>query len=201
MTEEKGVLGFCLSGHLFNAYAGEVRQFAKSRISELDVSREPKWIAGIIAGIRTQMSQRGKMMVVSLDDGSATIEVTVFSELLEQKRAIFREDEFLAVFGKVSEDRFSGGLRLNADDALDITEARLHFGQHMAFDLPEKFSAFALKEILSAYVNGKGMRLRTNYVSGDNRCLIDFGADWQILPKDECLNRLAQHFENVRVVY
>lgn len=71
--------------------------------------------------------------------------MTVFSELLEQKRAIFKEDEFLAVFGKVSEDRFSGGLRLNADDALDIAEARLHFGQHIAFSLPEKFSPSVLK--------------------------------------------------------
>lgn len=201
LTEEKGVLGFCLSGHLFNAYAGEVRQFAKSRISELEVSREPKWIAGIIAGIRTQMSQRGKMMVVSLDDGSATIEVTVFSELLEQKRAIFREDEFLAVFGKVSEDRFSGGLRLNADDALDITEARLHFGQHMAFDLPENFSVSMLKSALSSYTKTGGLRLIADYVTGENKCQIEFGTDWLICPTDECLAGFSQHMKGARVIY
>jgi len=29
------------------------------------------------------------------------------------------EDEFLMIFGKVFEDRFSGGLRINADEAMD----------------------------------------------------------------------------------
>lgn len=201
LTEEKGVLGFCLSGHLFHAYAGEARQFAGNRISELGVSRDPKWVVGIVAGIRTQMSQRGKMMVVSLDDGTATIEVTVFSELLEQKRAIFKEDEFLAVFGKVSEDRFSGGLRLNADDVLDIAEARLHFGQYIAFSLPEKFSPSVLKEVLASYTGENGMRLIADYVTGGNECQYDFGSGWLILPKDECINELTQHFENVHVVY
>ena len=201
LTEEKGVLGFCLSGHLFHAYVQEARQFARSRVSELDVSREPRWIAGIIAGTRSQMSQRGKMMVVSLDDGSASLEVTVFSELLEQKRAFFKEDEFLAVFGKVSEDRFSGGLRLNADDALDIREARLHFGEYVTFVLPERFSLAKLKELLSPFVEKNGMRIVADYGFRDNRCRLDFGPDWLISPTDDCLNALAQHFSNVQVVY
>ena len=201
LTEEKGVLGFCLSGHLFHAYAKEARQFARARISELDVSREPRWVVGIVTSIRTQMSQRGKMMVVSLDDGTASVEVTVFSELLEQKRTIFKEDEFLAVFGKVSEDRFSGGLRLNADDALDIAEARLHFGQHIAFSLPEKFSPSVLKGMLVSCAGENGMRLIADYVAGENRCQYDFGTGWLVLPKDECINELAQRFENVHVVY
>ena len=121
--------------------------------------------------------------------------------MLEQKRAIFKEDEFLAVFGKVSEDRFSGGLRLNADDALDIAEARLHFGQHIAFSLPEKFSPSVLKGMLVSCTGENGMRLIADYVAGENRCQYDFGTGWLVLPKDECINELAQRFENVHVVY
>ena len=201
LTEEKGVLGFCLSGHLFNAYAAEARQFAKTRIIELEPSRDPKWVAGVISGNRTQMTQRGKMMIVTLDDGSGTIEVTIFSDLMDQKRPIFREDEFLAVFGKVSEDRFSGGLRLNADDALDILSARSHFGQHISFTLPENFSIGKLKEVISPWQQENGMRLMADYVSDGNKCRIDFGKNCLLGPNDECLNSLNQQFKDVKVVY
>ena len=201
MTEEKGVLGFCLSGHLFNAYAAEARQFAKTRIVELEPSRDPKWVAGVISGNRTQMTQRGKMMIVTLDDGSGTIEVTIFSELMDQKRPIFKEDEFLAVFGKVSEDRFSGGLRLNADDALDISGSRLHFGQHISFTLPEKFNLAKLKEAITPWQTEDGIRLIADYIVDGNKCRIDFGANCLLGPNDECLNSLSQQFKDAKVTY
>ena len=43
-------------------------------------------------------------------------------EVYDPNRALFKEDEFLAVQGKVSEDRFSGGLRLNAGSQVAVTQ-------------------------------------------------------------------------------
>ena len=129
LTEEKSALGFYLSGHLFNAYAEEVRKFVRTKLSSLEPSREPKLMAGIISGLRTQMTQRGKMIIVTLDDGTAQVEVTIYNELYDPNRALFKEDEFLAVQGKVSEDRFSGGLRITADKVMDIAAARVAFGK------------------------------------------------------------------------
>ena len=114
LTEEKSALGFYLSGHLFTAYAEEARRFARTKLSSLEASRtESRMIAGIISAIRVQMTQRGKMIIVTLDDASATVDVTVYNEIYEANKRLFKEDEFLAVQGKVSEDRFSGGLRIN----------------------------------------------------------------------------------------
>ena len=202
LSEEKSVLGFCMSGHLFDAYSKEARNFCPDRISKLDSSREPKWVAGMIAAVRTQMSQRGKMMIVSLDDGTAMIDVTVFSELLEEKQSLFKEDEFVAVFGKVSEDRFSGGLRMTADDALDIVGARLQFGQYLSFALQEKISVQELKALLQPYaVKERGFHLIAEYASGGNACRFDFGDDWRIIPDDVCLNDLAQRLGRMQIVY
>src|SRR5690606_2260798 len=50
LTEEKAALGFYLSGHLFDAYAEEVRRFARTKLANVDPSREPRLLAGIISG-------------------------------------------------------------------------------------------------------------------------------------------------------
>ena len=79
LQEEKTALGFYLSGHLFDAYKDEVRRFVRQKIGELKEGRD-KLIAGVIASLRTQMTQRGKMLIALLDDGTGQCEVTVFNE-------------------------------------------------------------------------------------------------------------------------
>ena len=86
LTEEKTALGFYLSGHLFNAYAEEVRKFVTTKLASLEPSREPRLMAGMISGVRTQMTQRGKILIVTLDDGTATVDVTVYNELYEAEQ-------------------------------------------------------------------------------------------------------------------
>ena len=61
LQEEKSALGFYLSGHLFDAYKGEVRRFVRQKIGELKEGRD-KLVAGVITTMRTQMTQRGKML-------------------------------------------------------------------------------------------------------------------------------------------
>src|SRR5207249_4302240 len=69
------------------------------------------WMAGVVAQARMQMTRRGRMMVLTLDDASAQVEITVFNELFEKSRDKIREDALLVVAGKVQRDEFSGGLR------------------------------------------------------------------------------------------
>jgi DNA polymerase-3 subunit alpha len=100
---------------MFDTYAPEVRRFARTKLADLEPSREARMLCGVITGVRTQMTQRGKILIVSLDDKTAVVEVTVYSEVFEANKNIFKEDEFLLVVGKVSEDRFNGGLRITAE--------------------------------------------------------------------------------------
>jgi DNA polymerase-3 subunit alpha len=53
LMQEKAALGFTLSGHLFDAWAGEVRRFARQPIADLVDSREPQLLAGIVTDPRT----------------------------------------------------------------------------------------------------------------------------------------------------
>ena len=151
LTEEKAALGFYLSGHLFHAYADEVRKFIRTKLSDLMPAREPKLMAGIISGLRPQMTQRGRMMIVTLDDANAQVEVTVYSEVYEANRALFKEDEFLAVQGKISEDRFSGGLRITAEKVMDIAAARSHFVKALRLSMNGQADAVKLRELIQPF--------------------------------------------------
>ena len=155
LTEEKSALGFYLSGHLFNAYADEARKFARTQLADLSPSREPKLIAGIISGLRTQMTQRGRLLIVTLDDNTAQVEVTVYNEVFDSHRALFKEDEFLAVQGKISEDRFSGGLRITADRVMDIATARAAFVKALRLSMNGQADAQRLRELIEPFQQSK----------------------------------------------
>lgn len=140
-----------MSGHLFNAYVEEAAKFARTRLVDLKPAREPKLMAGIISGVRTQMTQRGRMLIVTLDDNTAQVEVTVYSEIYEANRSLFREDEFLAVQGKVAEDRFSGGLRITADRVMDIAAARANFVKALRLSMNGQADAVKLRELIAPF--------------------------------------------------
>jgi DNA polymerase-3 subunit alpha len=72
-------------------------------------------LAGIVAGLRIQQTRRGRMAIVTLDDGSAQVELTVFNEIYEASRPWIREDELLVVRGKASLDEYSGNVRVSGE--------------------------------------------------------------------------------------
>ena len=52
----------------------------------------------------------------------------MFNELFEKHRDKLKEDRLLVVQGKVQRDDFIGGLRVTADDLLDLAALRARFG-------------------------------------------------------------------------
>ncbi|WP_226929398.1 DNA polymerase III subunit alpha [Janthinobacterium aquaticum] len=191
LTEEKIALGFYLSGHLFDSYAPEARRFARTKLSELTPSREPRMMAGVITGVRTQMTQRGKILIVTLDDKTGTVEVTVYNELFDANKKIFKEDEFLAVVGKVSEDRFSGGLRITAESAFDIIAARVQYGRQLGLVLPVT-DVRRIREVLLPHRAETGLIIAAKVAPQGVPCVLQFGEQWRVAPSDELQTALVQ---------
>ncbi|MFL9877711.1 DNA polymerase III subunit alpha [Herbaspirillum rhizosphaerae] len=200
LTEEKTALGFYLSGHLFDAYEKEVRQFVRTKISSLEPSRDPRSLAGIITGIRVQMTQRGKLLIVSLDDGSGTVDVTVYGELAEPNKAFFKEDELLIVQGKVSEDRFNGGLRISAEKVMDIGAARIQYGQRVVVSLNKSIDPAYLRDTLSTYRQEQGLPFVMKYVQSGVGCEVMLGDAWRVVPSDGLQSSLKESFGQESVV-
>ncbi|MBC7499169.1 MAG: DNA polymerase III subunit alpha, partial [Herminiimonas sp.] len=200
LTEEKAALGFYLSGHLFHAYQEEARRFARTRLLDLTASREPRLIAGVISAMRTQMTQRGKIVIVTLDDASATVDVTVYAEVYDANKALFKEDEFLAVQGKVSEDRFSGGLRITAEKVMDIAAARITYGRKFAFSLSSSIDPEQIKAMLAPFRLASGLPLITHYTQHGIDCEICWPDDWRVSPVDALQRTLVERLGAVKAV-
>ena len=141
-------------------------------------------IAGVVTAVRTQMTQRGKMIIVTLDDASATVDITVYNELYDPNKALFKEDEFLAVQGKVSEDRFSGGLRITAEKVMDIAAARIAFGRKYAFSISTGIDPAQIKSMLAPFRSATGLPLITHYTQHGIDCEICWPDDWRVSPVD-----------------
>ncbi|KAG0190129.1 hypothetical protein DFQ28_002492 [Apophysomyces sp. BC1034] len=150
LQEEKAALGFYISGHLFDAYKDEVRRFVRQKVGELKEGRD-KVIAGVIMAMRTQMTQRGKMLVAVLDDGTGQCEVTVFNEIYDANRAIFKEDELLVVQGQARNDSFTGGIRFTVDAVMDLERARRRYADSLLLSVNGNADPKRLRELLELH--------------------------------------------------
>ena len=188
---------------MFNAYADEARRFARAKLSSLEPSREPRTIAGVISGLRTQMTQRGRITIVTLDDGSATVDVTVYNELYDANRHMFKEDEFLAVTGKVSEDRFSGGLRITAEKVMDIAGVRIQYANCVRLSLPASTDINVLKATLQPAARADGSPVVVRYQNAKAEADVLFAEQWRINPDDNIKQKLNDLYsdKNVLIVY
>jgi DNA polymerase III subunit alpha len=192
LQEEKMALGFFLSGHLFKGFETEVRRFVRNKISDLQPSKEPQWCAGIITALRTQMTRRGKMVFVTLDDGSGAVDVALFNEVFEAKRQLVRVDELMIVHAKVSKDDYSGGQRVVAEQVLDLTTARIEFGRRVKIELPSGASPIAfdrLKAGLLPFVckslEQPGLDVFVQYQNQSAFCELKLPMAWRVRPQDE----------------
>ena len=211
LTHEKTAIGFFLSGHLFEQSEAEVRLFCRTRIADLVDSREPQLLAGIASELRVVNGQRGRVMILKIDDRSEVIEAVLNEELFEAQRELLREDELLVVQGRVKLDRFSGGLRLDVAALWDLAGARARFGRYLAVavngvplplnDLLRQWPARRLRTEHGDLAQGLGIRLQLR--RPDATADLDLGDEARFWPCDEALARWRSvaHEGHARIVY
>ena len=209
LTEEKAALGFFLSGHLFSVYEPQLAGFPRIPLARASSAGERAWLAGIVASARPQMTRRGRMMVVMLDDGTAQMEITVFNELFEKHRDKLKEDALLVVHGKVQRDEFSGGFRITAEELLDLEGLRARYAARLKLAMngntDQMRDARRLQQLLAPYrASGDGAcQVVVRYQNAGASCEVALGDAWRVKPDRQLLSDLAAWLEpeNVQVVY
>ncbi len=224
LSQEKQSFGFYFSGHLFDTYTDEIKPFVRTTLDRLMPQRETQIIAGIIDAIRIQMTRRGRMAVISLGDGKATIELIVFDELFTEHRNWLKADELLiaevkiGIRGQYSDQENSDELRITGEKLYDLAGIRTHFAKQIklrctADTLP---TTQLLKTLLTPYSNQSRPQLNGHaataqsfcpisliYYNGHATCEIKLGESWRVNLDDQLLQTLNSHFkaENVEIVY
>jgi DNA polymerase III subunit alpha len=211
LVQEKTAIGFYLSGHLFEAWAAEVRRFSRTPIAELVDSREPQLISGIVTDPRTVNGQRGRVVIFKLDDGSEAIEAVANDEIFAERRELMQEDALIIVQGKLQPDRFGGGLRLNVAQVWDLPAARARFGRYLAVELnggvPPVADVLRLwparrsEDENGTVVQGLPVRLKLQRPGAVGE--LDLGDEARFWPSDEALARWRSvaHGGAAQVVY
>jgi DNA polymerase-3 subunit alpha len=201
LMEEKTALGFYLSGHLFTVYEREIVGFPRTPLAKLAASQYQVTIAGIVAAARTQMTRRGRMMVVMLDDGTAQLEISVFNELFDRHRDKLKEDALLIVQGKAQKDEFSGGLRVTAEELMDLETLRAKFAGRLKISMNGEADAKRLQQILAPYRGS--CKVIVCYQKAGAECEVALGDTWRVRPEERLLAELSAWLapENVQVSY
>jgi DNA polymerase-3 subunit alpha len=204
LLEEKAALGFYLSGHLFSIYERDLARFARTPLARLSAG-DKVWMAGIVVAARAQMTRRGRMMVVMLDDASAQVEISVFNELFEKHRDKLKEDALLIVCGRVQDDQFSGGLRVLAEELLDLEGLRARYGARLKISMNGGADANRLKQVLAPYrASGSGAcQVVVSYGNGKAACEVVLGEGWRVRPDSKLISDLGDWLtpQNVELVF
>jgi DNA polymerase III subunit alpha len=153
-------------------------------------------LAGVVMEVRAKMTARGKIAFVLLDDGTAPREVSVFSDIYDANRSRIVVDEVLVVEAKVSNDDFSGGLRIVADRLMTLGEARGRYARALQIRIREDVTrvgaavaAEQLQALLQDYRDGE-CPTRVVYRNGLGEGEYQLGSAWRLRLEDRLLDSL-----------
>jgi DNA polymerase-3 subunit alpha len=118
LAAEYATLGFYISGHPLDKYAGRLKDLSAIEIATIEGKRnnEDIVVAGIIVSSRPMRSRRGaRWMIVTLQDRTGVVEALVFPEAFQKLEPILKAATPLLVKGRVAVEDV--GTRLIVSDA------------------------------------------------------------------------------------
>jgi len=203
---EKDTLGLYLTGHPIDEYEAEIRRFARQRIIDLKPSRETQTIAGMIIALRVMKNKKGdKMGFVTLDDRSGRIEASLFADAYITAQSLLQNDAMVVVEGEVSNDDFSGGLRLRVKQVMTLEDARTKLAESLRLKVAhEALKGDRLKWLGELITRHRGAcPITLEYTGSDAKAMLQFGDQWAIDPADGLIQTLRDQFgrENVFLQY
>ena len=175
----------------------EARKIAPTKLANLHPKSDLVTITGIITSVRTQISERGKRMFITLDDKSARLELMIFAEEAERYGRFIKEEQLVFMQVSVQPDRYAGGdnLRINCKRVMDLIHARVSNAHTLLIDLDLRINALdvtALKNCLKQNLDNEGLSVAIRAQIQGARAEIKLGMDWQVIPTDELVAQLKQ---------
>ncbi|MGB1091852.1 MAG: OB-fold nucleic acid binding domain-containing protein, partial [Oceanobacter sp.] len=194
---EKETLGLFVTGHPFDEYEAEARHLAPRKLVNLQDSKKPQKLAGLVVDMRVMKNKRGdNMCFVTLDDRSGRMEVALFSDVYEEVKEVVAKDKVLVIEALIAHDNYSGGLKATGRKAMEISQARLAFANALRIRVESGHLQPTFSEKLQAMLQRRedGCPVVLDYCNGQARCDIRLGDEWRVDPTDEQLQELRYEF-------
>ena len=192
---EKETLGLYLSGHPIDRYRTELSAFASSSLSEIRPGK--RRIAGFIMSVRIIKTRRGRMAVISLDDQTARVEVTVYRDVYERNLDKLVTDSMVIIEGDCSVDEFSGEHAVQASEIMTLDEARNRLARALVLSLSETalVNGFVheLETMLGGHDHGR-CPVAIEYTRIASRVRLKLSERWRVNLSEGLLDGLKRHF-------
>ena len=192
---ELETLGLYLSSHPISRYLKELSHYSR-RLAELSVTRrgEVATVSGLVANFRTVLTKRGtRLGIITLDDRSARVDITLFTDALNEFEEKIQKDHIIIVNGSILPDDFNGGVRMIGREVHTLEEVRQKFVKSLAIALkeeqltPQFIDKF--KQILTPYAEGT-TPIHIYYDSPKGRAMLTLGIQWSVTPHDDLIGDL-----------
>lgn len=204
LTGEKETLGFYLEGHPITRYQDELATIITTRLRDVKPGRVI--VAGYIENIRTRAGMRGRMAEIRLDDRTARVNLTLFTEVYQKYRAMLITDRLIIARGEAQEDDyFDIGYYIKVDSIYSLSEVRNSCAKlklHLNRNMLQNGGIAEIKELLLPYVNNS-RPVMIEYDNGSISGRLDLGEQWKIEINEKLIDDLSSLIgeENVKLDY
>ena len=217
LRNEKEALGLYLTGHPFDAVRADAMSFVEGRLNDLISEPAPQSTKGernyaqkgrevTIAGLVADIRKRGNRVSIVLDDDTARMEVSLFSEAFQEFRHLLQKDEIVVINGPLRYDDFMSSWTVNAKTVLNIDRVIESRAQSMVLSLAPNGQGEALivklHDVLLPYREGS-CDVSVQYIGDTASARLSLGKEWAVRPSRELRDKLTELLgsKNVRMLY
>ncbi|MGH8295055.1 MAG: DNA polymerase III subunit alpha [Steroidobacteraceae bacterium] len=198
LAGERETLGLYLTGHPAKPFAPLLARVASHGIGDLVSERpapgaEPARFGGgklvTVGGLIDEVRKRGSRVILTLDDSTGRLEVTLFEDVYQKYRDIATKDALVLVEGMLRFDDFSDGWRLAARSIIDLGKMSEQQARKVVLSWPAQRSDTAalqdrLGELLAAYRPGP-CTIVIEYAGAAARGALRLGPEWAVRATSE----------------
>ncbi|WP_151976929.1 DNA polymerase III subunit alpha [Acinetobacter soli] len=196
---EKDTLGLYLTGHPIDVYRTELKSFIPAKLNELTPTR--RGVTTVFAGLVLDVANFPNRIVVTLDDGTARVEVSCNHERFQRFKDIVAIEQVVVIEGEIYEREGFDRPMARLTKAFSLNEIRQKRANHIRIqptdDLMTPALARDLQQILLPYCNIDMcqhipviMCIDQPYASAE----VQLGQNWKVAPLDELLVKLRDYF-------
>jgi DNA polymerase-3 subunit alpha len=144
-------------------------------------------------------TKRGKTIAfLTIDDRRARVDVALFGDSYDKYRDMLQNDRLLIIEGEVSEDDYSGGLKVSAQQILTMPQARSVFSKGLRLSVAPDFAqGKGLQQLLSILTphqvrgDAPAAKLELQYENSMGRGVIRCATPWRLEIEDDMLQELS----------
>lgn len=197
---EKDTLGLYLTGHPIDVYRNELKNFIPNTLDNVSATR--RGVTTVFAGLVLDVANFPNRTVITLDDGTARLEVTTNHERFQRYKELLKVDSIVVIEGDISEREGFDRPMARLSKVFSLNEIRAKRALNIILNPDEtllKKPQFAqeLANLLAPYTSPiEGVKhtpvqilIDTSYASA----VAELSEQWAVRAEDELLRTLRDY--------